>query len=683
MSATKLLSDRYELGEMLGSGGMSEVRLGYDVRLGRQVAVKILRADLADDPNFRERFRREAHNAASLNHPAIVAVYDVGETDTDTGGLPYIVMEHVDGRTLREVIKSTGPMDPRRAMEVIADVCAALDFSHANGVVHRDVTPANVMITDGGAVKVMDFGIARAVHDGQSAITPAVSVLGTALYLSPEQARGQTVDARSDVYAAGCVLYELITGHPPFAGDSAVAISHRHVVDDPRPPSELNPVVSPALDSVVLTALTKGPDNRYQSAARMRADLVRVLAGKRPRAPKVMTEQARSQIITSPAAARPRVARRPRHAKRGQLRRRGRQARRARPALATLAGVGIVAALTLWWPPDLFDHGQPTLTLPNVVGQQVMAAEVTLRDAGFTKLERRLMPCWAQTLGRQPPCDEDQYGKVIATEPSEGTQVTVHTRIVLYAGQAPKRLPMPNLVNRTRPAAEKIVRDADLLLNPAIDVVANDDPAKAGTVASQDPRPRAVVLQGHEVRLSVYASPRMVTVTDYTGRSEEVARAGLEAAGFTVVIQWVHSARPRGEVLRQHPDHGRAVKGSEVVLDVSTGAHQPITMPDLIGQTEAEAREALQSAGHTGEIRTKQDAVADEDEDRKIIATTPDSGDTMRRNATVTLHIGAFRPADQNEPDDHGDDEQEDDELIPPTTSAPSPDPTRPGDDRS
>jgi serine/threonine-protein kinase len=302
MSTQRLLSNRYELGETLGYGGMSEVHKGRDVRLGRDVAVKVLRADLARDPQFQTRFRREAQNAAALNHPAIVAVYDTGETQTEYGPLPYIVMEFVEGRTLRDIIKSEGPLAGNRAMEIMADVCAALDFSHRHGIVHRDVKPANVMINRAGAVKVMDFGIARAVSDGQAAVTQTSAVIGTAQYLSPEQARGESVDARSDVYAAGCVVFELITSEPPFTGDSPVAVAYQHVREEPRKPSMVNPRVSPALDAIVLKAMSKNPANRYQSSAEMRGDLVRVLSGQRPQAPMVMSDSDRTTLMGSSGA---------------------------------------------------------------------------------------------------------------------------------------------------------------------------------------------------------------------------------------------------------------------------------------------------------------------------------------------------------------------------------------------
>ena len=266
MTTPRNLSSRYELGEILGFGGMSEVHLARDVRLSRDVAIKVLRADLARDPTFYLRFRREAQNAAALNHPAIVAVYDTGEAETDAGPLPYIVMEYVDGDTLRDIVRSEGPMAPRRAMEVISDVCAALDFSHRNGIVHRDVKPANVMINRAGAVKVMDFGIARAISDASSPMTQTAAVIGTAQYLSPEQARGEQVDARSDVYSLGCVLFEILTGEPPFKGDSPVAVAYQHVREDPQTPSAVNPDIPRELDSVILKAMSKNPANRYQTA---------------------------------------------------------------------------------------------------------------------------------------------------------------------------------------------------------------------------------------------------------------------------------------------------------------------------------------------------------------------------------------------------------------------------------
>ena len=327
MTTPRLLGSRYEIGETLGYGGMAEVHRGRDVRLGREVAIKVLRADLARDPSFQARFRREAQTAASLNHPAIVAVYDTGEEDV-YGNQPYIVMEYVEGRTLRDVLKIEGRLMPRRAMEIVADVCAALDFCHRNGIVHRDVKPGNVMITRTGAVKVMDFGIARAVADNAATVTQTAAVIGTAQYLSPEQARGENVDARSDVYSTGVLLFELITGHPPFTGDSPVAVAYQHVRENPPPPSTINPDVPPELDAIVLKAMAKNPANRYQSAGEMRADLIRAINGRPVEAEPVMTADEVTTVLGGPRTGPVRGGRLRRPAPADRCRRRRRSAAR-------------------------------------------------------------------------------------------------------------------------------------------------------------------------------------------------------------------------------------------------------------------------------------------------------------------------------------------------------------------
>ncbi|HET9127450.1 MAG TPA: Stk1 family PASTA domain-containing Ser/Thr kinase, partial [Propionibacteriaceae bacterium] len=276
-----LLGDRYRLERVIGRGGMAEVWRAADTRLGRPVAIKRLRVDLATDPTFQARFRREAQAAAGLNHPNIVSVYDTGEeTDKATGvAVPYIVMELVDGHTLKEVLRDDRRILPERALEFTQGVLDALSYSHRAGIVHRDIKPANVMLTPNGAVKVMDFGIARAVADTSATMTQTAAVIGTAQYLSPEQARGETVDARSDIYSAGCLLYELLVGRPPFIGDSPVSVAYQHVREVPTPPSTLDPEISQAMDAVVMKALAKDPADRYQSARAMRDDISRLLAG--------------------------------------------------------------------------------------------------------------------------------------------------------------------------------------------------------------------------------------------------------------------------------------------------------------------------------------------------------------------------------------------------------------------
>src|SRR4051812_21689251 len=279
MEEPRRLGGRYELGQVLGRGGMAEVYLAMDTRLGRTVAVKTLRADLARDPSFQARFRREAQSAASLNHPAIVAVYDTGEDYIDGVSIPYIVMEYVDGSTLRELLHSGRKLLPERTLEMTIGILQALEYSHRAGIVHRDIKPANVMLTRNGQVKVMDFGIARAMGDAGMTMTQTAAVIGTAQYLSPEQAKGESVDARSDLYSTGCLLYELLTVRPPFVGDSPVAVAYQHVREEPQPPSVFDPEITPEMDAIVLKALVKDPDYRYQSADEMRADIEACLDG--------------------------------------------------------------------------------------------------------------------------------------------------------------------------------------------------------------------------------------------------------------------------------------------------------------------------------------------------------------------------------------------------------------------
>src|ERR1700721_1059548 len=279
MTQPRLLGGRYELDGVVGRGGMAEVYRARDIRLDRIVAVKTLREDLARDQTFQARVRREAQSAASLNHPSIVAVYDTGEDNHGPTPVPYIVMEYVDGRTLRELMHDHRRRLPERALEITDGVLRALDYSHRNGIVHRDIKPGNVMVSRTGEIKVMDFGIARARTCAQATMTQTAHVIGTAQYLSPEQARGERVDARSDLYSTGCLLYELLTRRPPFTGDSPVAIAYQHVREDPIPPSQVDPEVPAWADAIVLKAMSKDPADRYQSAGEMRNDLQRALSG--------------------------------------------------------------------------------------------------------------------------------------------------------------------------------------------------------------------------------------------------------------------------------------------------------------------------------------------------------------------------------------------------------------------
>ena len=629
MTIPRLLSDRYELGETLGYGGMSEVHRGRDVRLGRDVAVKVLRADLARDPQFQHRFRREAQNAAALNHPAIVAIYDTGETASDYGPLPYIVMEFVDGRTLRDIVKTEGPMNEQRAMETMADVCAALDFSHRNGIIHRDVKPANVMINNDGAVKVMDFGIARALADGQG-VTQTAAVVGTAQYLSPEQARGELVDARSDVYAAGCVLYELITGEPPFTGDSPVAVAYQHVREDPTPPSHQNPEVSAALDAVVLKAMSKNPANRYQSAAEMRTDLVRVLSGQQQLAPVVMTDADRDLMLDSG----PTVAMRPMRHSRASRRRpepvsppvEDRRAARGLGILTTVVVAAIIGLVLLLFT-DLFGGGPKPVQLPNVVGEPVVQAEQALNFAGF-QTERSPVESTVENLDR-----------VVRMTPPAGQQAVRGTTIRLDVGAGPAEVEVPNLLGLDRVQAQASLQQVGLVLSPDQRQQVVQDDKDIGRVQLQDPPAGRRLAKGKLVAITVGVPPETVGVPDVTGTNVEQAQRNIALAHLTAQVQEVDSAVQKGQVLRQSPAGGNTVKvGTTVTLTVSRG--NQLQMPNLRGQTPTQALSTLQRLGWAGTLRQTFVPVDDANQVWVIVKQDVPPGTGFARDQTINVSIG-------------------------------------------
>jgi serine/threonine-protein kinase len=655
MSTPRLLSNRYELGETLGYGGMSEVHKGRDVRLGRDVAIKVLRADLARDTQFQERFRREAQNSAALNHPAIVAVYDTGETQTEYGPLPYIVMEFVDGRTLRDIVKTQGPLSGKRAMEVMADVSAALDFSHRHGIVHRDVKPANVMITRAGAVKVMDFGIARAVHDGQAAVTQTAAVIGTAQYLSPEQARGEAVDGRSDVYASGCVLFELLTGEPPFTGDSPVAVAYQHVREEPKSPSSLNPKVTPALDSIVLKAMAKGPANRYQSAAEMRADLVRVLSGQRPSAPAVMTAEDRTAVLNQTSSPRTEVASGGGRHRPAQQRDEPddydplaeedaeRKARRKKAIMVTVVVLLCIAVLALatWITTTLMnsDDGKTaapeTVPMPALVGKTQTAAQAELEALGLRSV-LETVPCQP---GPEPTCTKDQIGNVISTDPPANREVEKRSEIKLVIGTNPQPAPVPDVMKLLPQDAQKKLEADGWVYQQATETAETEDPNLVGKVIEQNPTAGTTAPKGSTITVTLGKAPETIQLPDVTGQTLDNARATLEGSGFKVQTKEVDSLEDLNEVVAQNPGPGRAEKNTLVTLSVSK--NNQFKMPDLRGLTENQARSRLAQAGWTGNdlVISEKVPVSDLTQDKKIqrqeIATDTPVGKTARINVSM------------------------------------------------
>jgi beta-lactam-binding protein with PASTA domain/predicted Ser/Thr protein kinase len=650
MTTPRLLSERYELGETLGYGGMSEVHRGLDTRLGRDVAVKVLRADLARDPQFQMRFRREAQNAAALNHPAIVAVYDTGEVQSEFGPLPYIVMEYVDGQTLREIVKTTGPMSQQKVIEVMADVCAALDFSHRHQIIHRDVKPANIMITRAGAVKVMDFGIARALGEGQN-VTQTAAVIGTAQYLSPEQARGEAVDARSDVYAAGCVLFELLTGEPPFTGDTPVAVAYQHVREDPRRPSEVNPDIPAALDAVVLKALSKNPANRYQSSAEMRNDLVRVRAGQAPLAPTVMSEDERIALLAAGAggAAAGGMAA-------GGITRRlngGRHAGAAVPAdqwdddepprrggrrLAFGIAAAIVLGLIAFAAYQIFSGPPPPaqVVIPDVVGQQTEVARSEL--LGLNLL-----------VDTQPAeSDVDEIGLVVRTDPAAQVQVPERSRVTMFIGSGPAEASVPPLQGRTVEEAEQLLAQRGLSLGQQSEVTTTDTEL-VGRIVRSVPGPGETVAGGSAVAVEVGVAPATVAVPDVRGQSAGDAQRELEAAGFEVNREDVDGGGEEGSVLATTPPAGtQAERGAAVTMQVSRG--NQIEVPDVVGLSPRDANDELQNAGFRVAVTVR--PVDDREQDGRVVEQSIPGGQSAREGEQIVITIGQFSRGSRGRDDD-------------------------------
>ncbi|MEV4311473.1 Stk1 family PASTA domain-containing Ser/Thr kinase [Actinocrispum sp. NPDC049592] len=652
MTTPRLLSNRYELGETLGYGGMSEVHKGRDVRLGRDVAVKVLRADLARDPQFQERFRREAQNAAALNHPAIVAVYDTGETRTEYGPLPYIVMEYVDGRTLRDIVKTEGPLPGQRAMEIMADVCAALDFSHRHGIIHRDVKPANVMITKTGAVKVMDFGIARAVHDGQAAVTQTAAVIGTAQYLSPEQARGETVDARSDVYATGCVLFELLTGEPPFTGDSPVAVAYQHVREDPRKPSQLNPRVSPQLDAIVLKAMAKGAANRYQSAAEMRMDIVRVLSGQRPAAPMVMSEDDRTAMMGQQTRATEFIPPRGRHRPDamvddydsyddGEEERRRKRRKAWITTIVTLLVVAVIV-LAIYLVTSLLNKDTPSssiVNLPDVHSQTEQAARKQLTDAGFTKIQVTPISCEPGQGGAPAPCSAEQVGLVISQDPQPG-KADKNNPVTLQVGRAANQVGIPDVKGKSKEDATNILQQAGFTVSGE-DTEEVTDAKLIGKVSNTSPGIGVQVPKGSQVKLLIGRAQAQQNVTPVTGQDFNTAKSNLESDGWQVNRQDVDSDQPEGTVTDYAPK--KAKPGSTITVKVSKGPQNSnqISMPNLVGLKKQDALNALRTAGWDGQFNITEVTPDSPDEKDEVVEQDPGANNKIAKNQPVNVKIAS------------------------------------------
>jgi len=622
MTTPQHLSDRYELGEIIGFGGMSEVHLARDLRLHRDVAVKVLRADLARDPSFYLRFRREAQNAAALNHPAIVAVYDTGEATTASGPLPYIVMEYVDGVTLRDIVHNDGPMPPRRALEVIADACQALNFSHQHGIIHRDVKPANIMISDAGAVKVMDFGIARALADTGNKVTQTAAVIGTAQYLSPEQARGESVDARSDVYSLGCVLYEILTGEPPFVGDSPVAVAYQHVREDPIPPSQKRAGISAELDAVVLKALTKNPDNRYQSAAEMRADLVRVHSGEKPEAPKVLTQAERTMMMApSRSSSRDDSGSTPArydYADSGRS-----SVGRWLVAAAVLAILTVVVTLAI----NMVGGKPRAVQVPDVRGQVSADAIASLQNKGF------------KIRTQQKPDNTVPPDHVIKTDPAGNLSVNAGDEILISVSTGPEQREVPDVSALSYAEAVKKLTAAGFGKFKQSEAPSNPD--QRDKVLNTVPPANQTSAITNEITIVVGTGPRTREIPDVAGETADLATKNLNTVGFpTVLTATVDSTEPVGQVIGTEPTAGAAVPlDSPITLKVSKG--NQFIMPNMVGQFWVDAEPNLRALGWTGVLVKGPDVPNSGQRTNAVVTQSPPPGAGTNRDGPLTLSFAS------------------------------------------
>lgn len=586
MTGERILNGRYIVGELIGRGGMADVHLGVDQVLGRKVAIKLLRPEMARDPMVQARFRREAKAVAGLNHPNIVSVYDTGEENREINGsfvdLPFIVMEYVSGRTLRDLHRA-GEITVDLAVDYVLGVLEALEHSHAMGIVHRDIKPANIMVTTQGALKVMDFGIARALADSSSTMTQTQTVVGTAQYLSPEQARGETVDARTDLYSTGCLLYELLTGRPPFTGDSPVSVAYQHVGEHAPAPSSLKSTLPPIFDDVVLKALAKDREDRYADAPAFAVALRNARNGI-PMAPEelttVMPPEPGPDTVSLFAAA------------------------SAEPEHPSHTGyLEPVAAEQHWDEQPMWEPGR-TAPVDDYRAKSKKAWTVVLS----------IIMVLALAVGGL------FFYNWMQAEAARNALVMV-----------------PSLANMTQVEAEAALTELELIPKPE-DVF--DDKVKSGSVVSSDPTAQAQVVKGTAVTLLVSKGPESLKIpTTLEGATEVTARETLKEMGFTIgsVTRTNDPTIPAGSLVGTEPSLGSQAKsGSKVDLILSTGL---VVVPPLLNLTEDEARELLSDPKVGLKIVVETEETPPGAEAGAIIRQDPESGSTSPQGGTVTVTI--------------------------------------------
>ena len=677
MSATErpVFNDRYEIHSRIGRGGMADVFLARDRLLDRPVAVKVLFPEYATDPSFVERFRREAQSAANLNHPNIVGVYDWGRQS----GTYFIVMEYVNGRTLADLVKADGPLPAQRATDIAFDVGGALGFAHRNGVVHRDVKPGNILVAPTGAVKVADFGIARALNSSTEAdLTQAGAVMGTATYFSPEQAQGANPDPRSDLYSLGIVMYEMVAGKPPFSGGNPVAIAYRQVHDTPQPLSELRPDVPRGYEAITMKLLAKSPANRYATADELRADLRRFREGQQPVAltPTTGTElttmnpsAAATQVIGAAAVAAPRtevvraqpvpvaaaptlvqpsqvISPRPPSAYGDDPYYEGRR----RPGWVVPVTLLLIAALigggVLYWRNLNKKTPTPaaTIALIDVKGRTVDEARDLLQKIGL----------FADPEARKT--DGAPAGQVWDQAPLPNTPVDKGSHVKIFYNPAPDTFPVPLVIGKTQDEAVAALGNAGFNFTVTTEPSDNDP---AGKVLKQDPIPQAPLIKGGTVKLTVSAGKPQVEIPNVLNEDAIPAANLLGAKGFaTDTAEETSDTVPAGKVIRTEPAVNTAVeKGSKVKLIISSGA-PPVVVPDFVGLTRDVALQKIQELQLFQGVPTDCPS-SDAGQVGKVVSQAPAAGVKVPKSSAVTVCIGQALPTTTTAPTT----------TLPPTTT--------------
>jgi eukaryotic-like serine/threonine-protein kinase len=586
-----LVDGRYRVLNRLGSGGMADVYCAEDLQLGRRVAVKLLHRRFAEDAQFVERFRREASSAAGLQHPNIVGIFDRGAWD----GTYYIAMEFVEGRTLKDIVREKGPAPPDAAVDITLQILRAARFAHNRGVVHRDIKPHNVLIDTDGRVRVADFGIARA---GTSDMTETGSIMGTAQYLSPEQAQGRPVDARSDLYSIGVVLYELITGRVPFDAESPVTVALMQVNEPPTPPRAIVPEIPPALETIVLRALEKDPARRFADADEFIAALE---AGR----------VAPQEVLPPPPPVEEILEEEDRAARRWWL-----------WLLILLALAAIVAGLFL-------TLRKEQIAVPDVVGRQSATATQILQNRGF---EVDIVNVENPDVERNTVASQDPRPNTTA---AEGSTVTINV------STGPGEATVPSVAGLPQDEAEAQIREAGF--EPQVERQFSDD-VRSGRVIATQPSPGSVIERGTAVILQVSRGPEQVEVPDVVGEAEDDARDAIEDAGLSVgEVTEEESEQEAGTVLEQDPTAGgQRDRGAAVDLVIATPPPD-VAVPEVLGLTEEEATTAIEDAGF--EVRLREQVTSDPAQEGFVLDQAPDPGEERPEGSTVRIAIGVLETA--------------------------------------